>query len=281
MKLLSKILFFLTICFTCIAQNTVDYHAIIQPYVTVWQNESISKLSTQEIITLTDVILLSYQVVQASIIMSQARLTIQTELFKIVTLSINDTFDVRVQAQNNDLTNIKKAIVTIESAQEKIKFACNTLKDFGPLIININPTVIQHFISNLKTVILNWGKTQKQTISDLESIEQEFILDSHLFSNVKNIFEAINSSEQVEHSQLVQGANSVTNMYKEIENTIANLTTIRKESTSNFSQVLTIFFKCHYQALYNKLQNVDNDNMYLIATSDNKLPHPEQIFILE
>jgi len=277
MKFLSKIVFFLTVSFACVAQDIVDYHAIVQPYVAIWQDESISKLSTQEIIILTDVILLSYQVVQSSIIMSQARLTIQTELFKIVTLSINDTFDVRIQAQNNDLTNIKTAVTTIEDAQEKIKFACNTLKDFGPLIININPTVIQHFISNLKAVILNWGKSQHQTVFDLELIEKELVIDPHFFSTIKDVLEDKNSTE---HNQLSQGANSVTSMYKKIENTIANLTAIRKESSLNFSQVLTIFFKSHYEALYNQLSEIDNDTINLIATSDNKLPNPEQIFIV-
>ena len=266
------------ISFSCPAQDIIDYHAIIQPCVTVWQDESISKLSTQEITILTDVILLSYEVVQASIIMAQARLTIQTELFKIVTLSINDTFDVRIQAQNNDLTNIKNAVSRIEEAQEKIKFACNTLKEFGPLIININPTVIQHFISNLKSVILNWGKAQHQTISDLELIEKELVLDPDTFLNIKNV---VDVNDLTEHNQLLQGANNLTNLYKKVESIVANITTIRRESSSNFSQLLTIFFKSHYQVLYEKLQSINDEDINLVATSDNKLPCPEQIFVLE
>jgi hypothetical protein len=111
------------------AQDMVDYHTIIQPRMVIWQDECIAQLSTQEIITIADMLLLSYQVVQASVAMTQARLIIQAELLNIVTLSINDTFDARMQAQNNDLTTIKNAVATIEESQEKIKFACNALNN--------------------------------------------------------------------------------------------------------------------------------------------------------
>jgi len=261
------------------SQDIVTYQTIIEPYVTSWKNECIGQLTTQEILTLSDVILLSYQVIQASVTMSQARLVIQAELFNISTLSINDTFDARIHAQNNDFKKIKCAITEIEDAQEKIKSACNTLKQFGPSLINMNPSTIQLFISNLKDVILHWAKTQQGIIDNFEQIKQEFISTPHLFTNINTIFETIVSSDQVEHSQLLHGANSLTFMYKKIENMLANLTLIRQESTANFGTLLTLFFKYHYQILYDCLQNNEKD-FYIIATQDHTLPYPDQIFIL-
>lgn len=287
MKLLFKFIFLLTISFQCSAQNiaitrdTITYETIIQPYVTSWENECISQLTTQEILTISDVILLSYQVIEASVKMSQARLVIQAELFNISTLSINDTFDARIHAQNNDLTKIKHAITEIEEAQEKIKSSCDTLKQFGPSLINMNPSTIQLFISNLKDVILHWAKTQQNVIANFEQMKQEFILTPCLFANINTIFETIVSADQIEHSQLLHGANSLTCMYKKIENMLADLTMIRTESIANFNILLTLFFKDHYQVLYNYLQNNHEKDFYVLATQDHTLPHPEQIFILE
>lgn len=281
MKPLSKIIFLLTtIYFNCRAQDTIDYHTMIQPCVKTWHNECITELTTQEAVTIADMLLLSYQVVQASVTMSHARLVIQAELLNIATLSINDTFDARMQAQNNDLTKIKDAVTAIEKAQEKIKFACNTLKNFGPLIININPAVIQLFIFNLKTTILNWLKTQEKTVGDLKSIQLEFMKTPLLLSNLSNIFEAISSADQIEHSQLLHGANSLTNMYQNVETMIADLTAIRQESIMNFNTFLTLFFKYHYEILYNQLQNIDGHDIKISATPDHKLPTPDQIFII-
>lgn len=281
MKFLFKIIFLLIINVLCFAQDATDYQAIIQPCATAWNNEYISQLSTQEIITITDMILLSYQVVQSSVIMSQARLIIQSELLNIVTLSINDTFDARMQAQNNDLTVIKKAITDIEQAQENIKFACNTLKKFGPLIININPTVIQSFIFNLKSVILSWAKTQQKTVTDLKLIKLEFIKTPHLLSNISNIFETIASTTNpIDHILLLYGANSLTDMYKNIETMLADLTIVRQESITNFNIILTLFFKYHYQVLHDHLENMTDSDFKLLATPDHKLPQPEQIFAL-
>lgn len=268
MKLLFKIIYTILFCLPCLAQDKmVDYHNMIQPSVTTWDDTCIKKLSTEEIIVLTDMLLLSYQVVQASVTMSQARLVIQSDLFNIITLSINDTFDVRMQAENNDLTIIKNAVLDIEQAQEQIKSACKTLTNFGPLLINIDPIVIQLFIFNLKTIILNWAKQQHSTMDDFQTVQEEFSSTAHLFKDVKTIFKTIITTDPIEHNQLLHGTNSLTNMYKKIEDTIANLTIIRQESLANFNIILTLFFKLHYQALYNHLPN-------------NNLPDPEAVFIL-
>ncbi len=280
MKLLSKILFLLTISLTCVAQNIVDCNAIIQPCITVWQDECIMQLSTQEIVTIADMLLLTYQVVQASVIMAQARLVIQAELLNIVTLSINDSFDVRIQVQKNDLTNIKNAVTTIEQAQEKIKTACKSLKNFAPLLVNINPTAIQLFISNLKNVILIWAKTQQETVAELKNIKQELITTIDIFSDTTNIFDTIIATEPIEHSQLLQGTNSLTKMYKNTENILASLTAIRQESIESFNDLITLYFKSHYQILYDCLEYSDYSQYKLITIQDQKLPEPELIFVL-
>ena len=280
MKLLSKILFLLTISLTCVAENMVDCNAIIQPCISVWQDECITQLSTQEIVTIADMLLLSYQVVQASVVMAQARLVIQAELLNIVTLSINDSFDVRIQVQKNDLTNIKNAVTTIEQAQEKIKLACKSLKNFAPLLVNINPTAIQLFISNLKNVILIWGKSQQETVTELKNIQQELVATSDIFSDTIHIFDTIIATEPIEHSQLLQGTNSLTKMYKNTENIFASLTQIRQESIEHFSNLLMLYFKYHYQVLYNQLEHTDYRACKLITIQDQKLPEPELIFVL-
>lgn len=261
-----------------IAKQAIDYNMIIQPSVMAWHEACIDKLSTQEIIIIADMLLLSYQVVQASVIMSQARLTIQSELLNIVTLSINDTFAARMQAQNNDLTNIKVAITEIEQAQEKIKHACNAIKGFGPIIIKIDPTVIQIFIANFKDVILNWAKYQQATIDQFQEIQEEFNCTSDLFTQVKNMFQTIINTHPTDHSQLLHGTNSLTNMYNTIESMLAHLTLIRKTSLVEFNTILTLYFKSHYQVLYDHLQSVNALDLKLVATESNTLPTPELVF---
>ena len=264
---------------TCIAKNATDYHAMIQPSITIWQDKCIEQLSTQEIVTIADMLLLSYQVVQASVTMAQARLVIQEELLKIVTLSINDTFDVQMKVQKNDLSTMKNAITTIEQAQEKMKFAYESLKNFGPLLVNIDPTSIQLFISNLKDIMLTWVKTQQKTIVDLKSIKQEFIVTIETFSDAINLFDTIIATDSIEHSQLLQGANSLTGMYKNTENIFANLTLVRQESIENFSNLLMLYFKYHYQILYDQLERRDYTQCKFITMQNHKLPEPEQIFV--
>jgi|GEM_PF-915926 len=279
-KRTSQLFIIMNIVTGCYAKEIIDYNAIIQPCVNSWKNDCISQLSTEDIIIITDTILLSYQVVQASIMMLQARLVIQSELFNIVTLSINDTFDVRIQAQNNDLTAMKDSIKTIEESQEQMKFAYDTLKKFGPLLINIDPSTIQFFISNLKGVILNWAKTQHETITDLQAVQQEFMTTADLFSNIRNIFDVIITTEPVEHSHLLHGANSITGMYKKIEDTLARLTITRQDGLANLETLLTLFFKHHYEVLYNHLQMNNIDEIILQSTLDHKLPNPQNIFLL-
>jgi len=280
MKLLFKILAMITFSTICTALDVIDHEAAIQPYVNHWKNECISKLSTADIITITDTILLSYQIVQASLIMSRARLVMQSEILNIVTLSINDTFDVSIQVQNNDFSVMKQAILELEQAQEQIKTASTNLKGFIPLLISIDPCTIQILITNFKSILLNWTKTQDETIANFEQVKQELITNAHLFAHVNNMFQTISAAEPTEYHHLLQGTNSLTDMYKKIENTFALLTSTRQEGVAQLDTLLTIFFKLHYQVLYDHLLKNYNHDLKLIATSNNKLISPDQIFAI-
>ena len=263
MKILFKILALITFSTVCSALESIDHQTLIQPYADAWNQECITNLSTQDIVTISHTILLSYQIVQASLIMSKARLIIQAELLKIVTLSINDTFDVSVHAQNNDFTKMKQAIIDLEQAQEQIKIACNKLKNFLPLIITIDPITIQMLISNFKSIILHWVKTQEQIITHFEQIKEELNSTTDLFIHVNYMFQSIITAESIEHSQLLHGTNSLTDMYKKIEDTMAYLTTTRQQGVADLDTLLTLFFKYHYQVLHEQLEKhyYDHNNV--------------------
>ena len=129
-------------------------------------------------------------------------------------------------------------------------------------------------------MILQWVKTQDATVANFEQVKQEFITNAELFAHVNNIFQIIIATETVEHCQLLHGANSLTGMYKKIENTLALLTETRQEGVAQLDTLLTLFFKLHYQVLYDHLQENYNYDLKLVATSNNKLQKPDQIFAL-
>lgn len=288
MKLLYNIFLLVNLSFLCIGQQVTEYHAMMQPYVQLWQEESMGNLSIQELITITDVLLLSYQVAQASCMMALEKLRIQTELFTIVTLAIHDSFDASLQAQNNDFTHIKQSIHTIEQAQEQIKFACNTLKSFGPLLIHCNPAPIQLFIANFKQLIVEWAKSQQITLDELGSLQENFVTTAHYYERLKNIFEEVHTSPIPEQGQLVDGANTLHEFYDNIEQMIAKLTATRHQSTLNFHALLTLYFKRHYQLLYDYIQHhviidtetIDVHSYTIMATQNHQLPDPETFFAI-
>ncbi|MGZ6254513.1 MAG: hypothetical protein ACXWL5_00805 [Candidatus Chromulinivorax sp.] len=282
MKLLVyKFIFFLPLFFYIKIQAFTNYEAIITPYAEKWKIAYVQTVPTEQLIILADTLLLTFQIVQASTQMAQARLVMQNELLNIISLSLTDSFDVHLQAQNNDMTMLKNAITTIEQAQEKIKFACDTLKNFGPLLINIDPTIIQQFIYHLKSAIILWARTQEKTILNLQDIHEEISKATNLFADIKIVFEKINISESTDHTLLFHGANHLSDMYKQIEHIIGQLTIIRQESIENFNNFLTLFFKIHYQILYNQIITSDENNTIQYPDISNyTLPNPDSIFTL-
>ena len=92
------------------------------------------------------------------------------------------------------------------------------------------------------------------------------------------MFQTIINTNPIDHSQLLHGTNSLTNMYNTIEDMLRHLTVIRQTSLADFNNILTLYFKNHYQVLYDHLKNVDALNLKLTATQSNSLPNPELIF---
>ncbi len=277
MKIIYKLFLILTCSYT-FTQNIVDYGNIIQESALTWQHTCLEQLSPQEIIIMADMLLLSYQVVQASVIMSQARLTIQEDLLKIVTLSINDSFDARIQAQSNDLSSIKNEVCKIEQAQEQIKSACDKLQSFGPIIIAIDPAVIQIFILNLKKIILKWSQNQADTLLQLDDIQKSFYNTAEILNEIKIIFQTIIDTDSMDHSQLLHGTNNLTNMYNSIEDVLKKLTCIRQNSLISFNTLFDAYFKMYYQALYNQAQHTNSLDMPLFSDPTKTLSAPDKIF---
>lgn len=257
-----------------------EYQEIITPYVNDWNEKCIAQLSSEDLVTITDILILSYQIIESSIIMSSAKLTMQSEIFNIVTLSINDSIETTVQAQNNDTKPIKEAINNLEIAQEKIKTACKLIQSFTPLLIKITPQVTKTFIKNIKKTILIWASKQTETINDFEDIKQEFITTAHLFANIRNIFDEIIDETSDEKNYLLEGANSVTTMYKNIEKTFKKLTITRLHGLQKLDRLFKIFFKMHYTKLFNALKIKNTAPMYLQSLESKELPHPEALFAL-
>jgi hypothetical protein len=281
--------FFCIVAFfwTHTAQPCLGYTSIIEPYAQIWQEECIKNLTLHEIVTLSDMLLLSYQIVHASCAMAIAKLEIQSELFNIITLSINDSIDARLQAQNNDFSTIKHLISIIEQSQAEIKIACDTLKNFGPLVINIKPIPIQMFIAHVKTIILKWATTQQETLDSLSNLHNKFLTSSQYFYHLQDIFQTITTKETIEQTYLMNGANTLHALYGAIEHIIAEFTITRYKSIESFQSLLTAYFKIHYEILYNCIQQEmlkKEECTYqlpckILATSHHQLPLPENFFI--
>ncbi len=278
MKQLFKILALWLCATSSIALPTESYQDLIKSSAQQVHQVCIEKLSTDEIISIVDMLLLSYQIVQASVTMSQARLTMQKELLNIVTLSINDNFDVHIQAENNDLTNIKQAIELIEQSQEQIKSAYGKLKKFGPIVINIDPCIIQMFIANFKNVTLTWAKNQHTTIAEYDLLQDEIMKSMQAFAPIKSVFNNIASSKTIDQSQLLHGTNNLTDMYSNIEDVVAHLTHIRQKSLANFNEILIAYFKSHYQILYNHLHHKAALKFAISTIENHQFPDPEKHF---
>ena len=282
MKTLCKLLFILCMSFkiSCLESQIDAYQSFIQPYADDWNEQSVQNLSTKDVATMSEILILSYDIAHSSVKMSQAKLLMQLELFNIITLSINDNFDTTMQAQNNNTSNMKAAIAELEKAQDQVKKSFSLLKNFGSLFVNINPQVTQKLILNLKAIILKWAKTQKDTINHIEHIKDDFITTANLFSNVETIFETIIKSDPINPSILLEGTNSVTDAYKKTEQTLKELTITRQSITADFNILFTLFFKHHYQHLYNRLQEDNGESFEMISIENGKLPDPEDFFIV-
>jgi hypothetical protein len=280
MKYLFSILLLLHI--SCYASHidTINYASMMESYITTWEKNCINHLMPDEIITITEIIILSYQIFQASITMAQTKLDMQLELFSIVTLSINDSFEMILHAQKNDLTKIKDCVTTIENAQEKIKKACDLFKNFGPLLISINPTTIKIFIENLKNIILDWITYQIDFVHDFKIFQESLLQKTMMIDTIETIFTTITHTYPKDLTLVLQGTNILTENYKNIEEEFAHFTHIRKNGIIHLNKLLTLFFKYHYEILYEHIQKIAPEKIIFQSTFDNKLPNPEKLFTI-
>jgi hypothetical protein len=246
--------------------------------VNSWQTELEMHSSLQNTITITELLLSSYQIIQASIQMAQAKTKIQTEILNITTLSLNDTFDTIFQAQNNDTQPLKIAIQQLEQGQEQIKHACKILQNFGPQLITIHPSIIKQFINNFKKVILIWAAQQNDFITEFELVKNEFLATAHQFDDVKKIFEVIVASHNFDNNYLTQGSQTISTTYRKIEKTLLQLTNTRSLGIQKLQILFTTFYKMHYQILYDKLHS--QNNLTLSSTQQYQFPDPNDLFIL-
>ncbi len=258
--------------------ESVNYAPTMESYIHAWESNCINHLTHEEIITITEIIILSYEIFQASIIMAQTKLNIQLELFTIATLSINDSFDMILQVQNNDLTKIKSYLETIEKSQEKIKKTCDIFKNFGPLLVNIHPITIQTFIENLKNIIFDWIPSQDQMIKNFKSLQESLLEKTILLNSIEDIFTTITHTYPKDLKLILEGTNILSENYKNIEQEFADFTKIRKLGIDHINTLLTLFFKYHYEILYNHIQKHQSENIILSANAIYKFPEPHQLF---
>lgn len=262
MLLQSKLFFFILSFFlqmqTAMKNEISYYQEFAQPYALQWHKNCIEQLSAQEILTITKVLLLSYQIVEASVTMYQSRLTIQQELLKINTLSLNDTIDGCLQATRNNLTPIKQAVDSIEHAQYQIQTSYEAFKNFGPDLIEIDPCVIQIFIAQLKDLILEWIKSEQPIIDQLYCATEQLQDAQSKIPELQSLLDMVQNLTPSEHGYLLLGTNAITELYSTIEMSIANITTFRQEKMMHFGQLLTAYFQSHYTILHGYLITYDN-----------------------
>ena len=67
-------------------------------------------------------------------------------------------------------------------------------------------------------------------------------------------------------------------MYYTVENMLGNLTEIRQKSLTNFNTIVSLYFKRHYQILYDHLKTLDALDLKFVAIQGNTLPDPAIIF---
>ncbi|MFA5998702.1 MAG: hypothetical protein WC747_01635 [Candidatus Babeliales bacterium] len=245
-----------------------------------WKTAHIDTLSnTQHIETLIDIILLSYLVTKESCHMIRAKLTIQEELLKIQTPSINDSWQTNMKIGNNDTTNLEQAIDSIKQSQIIFQEIFSKLQNLGPHLIRINPQPTKTLITDLKTALIAWGKQQHEITAQLGLIQSEFTSAIATISDIKVLFEIAFHTSDLKHAHLKKAAGYVTKTYRDIEGVIDHLTKVRKDSIDKLQIFFSLFFKTYYSAIYLSLNSEQKEYFVTQATEDGKLPLPDAFFI--
>ncbi|MCX5924333.1 MAG: hypothetical protein NTZ68_02845 [Candidatus Dependentiae bacterium] len=245
-----------------------------------WKTTHIDTLSnTQHIETLIDIILLSHLVTKESCHMIRAKLTIQEELLKIQTPSMNDSWQTNMKIGNNDTTNLELAIDSIKKSQIVFQEIFSKLQNVGPHLIQINPQPTKTLITDLKTALIAWGKQQHEITAQLGLIQSEFTLAIATISDIKILFETTFHTSNLKHAHLKKAAGYVTKTYKDIEGVIDHLAKVRKDSIDKLQIFFSLFFETYYSAIYESLSSDQKEYFVTQATTNGKLPLPDAFFI--
>lgn len=267
--------------FTCfISQISCSQNEQIIQYAQLWKTEHIDTLSVQDTSIITCMLLLSYDVVRSAIVLAHSKLVIQKELLKITTLDIGSTLQTKDLVKQNNTIPMRQAITDLEFAQQSMQETFTQFEKFFPLLINVNAEVTKIFIKNIKQAVFDWAKQQTDIIEEFNTVKKEFIADAQLVTRITNLFDAIIHNIPSERNQLLDGATSVTDMYKKVETTLFQFTKARLKSVEKLEELLIYFFKEHYSVLYAILQKEGIEKIALENNSPLDLPHPDSHFVL-
>lgn len=260
----------------------IDYEQIINHHAQAWKRSYMDTLGNEHHLqTLMDVILLSYQMAQESCTMMIAKLTIQEELLKIYTPSLNDSWHTNLQVINNDTSKLEEALENIKQSQRTLQNIFYQLKTVAPRIIQINPQPTQTLISDLKHSLMIWGKQQHEITEHLGYIQQEFSSAIATISDMKIMFDTMGNLPEFKNCHLKEAAGYVAKSNKDIESVFAHVTQVRKLSILKIQNFFTTFFQTYYSMLYDLLTPEQQNSLITLATSDGKLPCPDAFFAIK
>lgn len=259
-----------------------DYEQIINHHAQEWKKSYINKLDNQtHLQTLIDIILLSYQIAQESCTMMLSKLTIQEELLKIYTPSLNDSWHTNMQIINNDTSKLEEALESIQQSQTRLQNVFFQLKTVAPRMIQINPQPTQTLISDLKHSLMIWCKQQHEITKHLICIQQEFTSAIATISDMKIMLDTIEQTHELKNCHLKEAAGYVARSNKDIESAFAHVTKVRKISILKMETFFVTFFKTYYMMLYDLLTLEQQQNFITLATQDGKLPNPDAFFAIK
>lgn len=279
-RIILCIIFCITSLCTLALSNQQPYEDVIKQNALSWKASHINETSPEkDIQTIIDALLLCYQIAKESYIMILAKLSIQEELFKIYTPSLFDTWQDCILVEHNDFTIIDQSLTRMKQSESVFCAIFQKFKTLARNLIKMDALPTQTLIADLKNSLIAWSKHQQHITDQLVDIQDEFTLAIATISNIKTIFETMFTSEEINHGHLQEAAGFVSKTYKDIENVIRHLTTVRKESMYKIDEFFITFFKTYYSMIYYELSEEQRSSLSVLATEDNTLPQPDIFFV--
>lgn len=254
------------------------YNDTIQEYAHTWAHKYIIASSNEEAQIIIDLLLLSYQIVQNSCQMIIAKFTIQEEVFKIYTPSFVDSWHDNLQINQNDTTKLEQALNIIKESQTNVTHIYDKFKQLLPFLITINPQPTQTLISDIKQLLIGWGRQQDAIPNELLSIQAEFAQAITTISDIKNLFTTVLQSSDLKQIFLKEAAGFFSKTYHDIDHVIKHLTQIRIQNVFRIQSFFKNFFESYYTAIYQLLTSEQHQQLSIFATKDSKLPLPGAFF---